>query len=149
VIGVPAGPEVGFKVVMFGVGNTVKSAPLLATPPTVTITSPVVAFAGIVAKMLLTLQVIGVAGVPLSVTVLVPCDAPKFVPMIVIDVPTAPEAGTSPVIVGRMTAKLTLLLARPPTVTTTFPVVAPAGTDTAILLGLQPVGVATVPLNVT
>jgi len=41
------------------------------------------------------------------------------------------------------------LLACPLTVTTTAPVVALAGTDTAILLALQLVGVAVVPLRVT
>ena len=45
--------------------------------------------------------------------------------------------------------KVTPLLAVPPTVTTTFPVVAPVGTGTAMLVALQLVGVAEVPLNVT
>jgi hypothetical protein len=45
------------------------------------------------------------------------------------------------------TVKLTPLLARLATVTTTFPVVAPVGTDTTMLVALQLVGVATVPLN--
>jgi hypothetical protein len=47
------------------------------------------------------------------------------------------------------TVNLTLLLATPPTVTMTFPVVAPVGTGTAMLVVLQLVGVATTPLNVT
>ena len=45
------------------------------------------------------------------------------------------------------TVKLTPLLATPPTVTTTFPVVAPAGTGATMLVALQLVGVAAVPLN--
>ena len=47
-----------------------------------------------------------------------------------------------------VTVKLTPLLANPPTVTTTLPVVAPLGTDARMLVALQFVGVATVPLNV-
>src|SRR5579864_3382519 len=48
-----------------------------------------------------------------------------------------------------VTAKLTPLLATLLTVTTTGPVVAPPGTGTAMLVGLQLVGVVAVPLNVT
>ncbi len=72
-------------------------------------------------------------------------------PVIVTDVPTGPEVGDSVLIVGdgNMTVKLTPLLARPETVTTTFPVVAPLGTATTMLVELQLVGIATVPLNVT
>src|SRR5262249_54146473 len=50
---------------------------------------------------------------------------------------------------GAVTVKLTPVLARPPTVTTTLPVVAPAGTGTTMLVADQLVGVAVVPLNVT
>lgn len=45
--------------------------------------------------------------------------------------------------------KFTALLAIPPTVTTTFPGVAPLGTVTPILVALQLVAVAVVPLNFT
>ena len=48
-----------------------------------------------------------------------------------------------------VTVKLTPLLACPSTVTTTGPVVLPAGTGTEILVALQLVGVAAVPLKVT
>jgi hypothetical protein len=41
------------------------------------------------------------------------------------------------------------LLAAPPTVTTTFPEVAMLGTSATILVGLQLIGVADTPLNVT
>src|SRR6267378_2617410 len=74
-------------------GTTVKLTPLLATPPTVTTTLPVVAPVGTGTTMLVALQLVGVAAVPLNVTVLVPCVAPKFVPVIVTDVPTGPEVG--------------------------------------------------------
>lgn len=49
---------------------TVKDTPLLATPPTVTTTLPVVAPVGTGATMLVALQVVGVVAVPLNVTVL-------------------------------------------------------------------------------
>src|SRR5882762_1121811 len=131
---------------------TVKFEPLLATPPTVTTTFPVVAPLGTGTTMLVALQVVGTDGTPLNVTVLVPCEEPKFVPVIVTDVPTSPRGGVRLTRVGRggaVTVKRTPLLATPLAVTTTFPVVAPLGTATTMLESLQPVGVATVPLNVT
>jgi hypothetical protein len=88
---------------------------------------------------------------PLNVTVLVPCEEPKFVPEIVTDVPTLPEIGLSPVILGAegTTEKVTPLLATPLTVTTTGPLVAPLGAGATIVDVLQLVGVAEVPLKVT
>jgi hypothetical protein len=50
--------------------------------------------------MLVALQLVGVAAVPLNVTVLVPCVAPKFVPAIVTGAATAPALGLRLVIVG-------------------------------------------------
>ena len=44
-----------------------------------------------VPAMLVALQLVGVAAVPLKVTVLVPCVAPKVVPVTVTDVPTGPN----------------------------------------------------------
>jgi hypothetical protein len=133
--------------------ETVKLTPLLATPPTVTTTFPVVAPAGTATTMLVPLQLVGTAAVPLNVTVLVPCVPPKFAPAIVTDAPTNPEVGFRLAMLGPVTAgvtvKFTPLLATPPTVTTTFPVVAPAGTAATILVALQLVAAAAVPLNVT
>src|SRR5499433_1031586 len=152
VTGVPTVPEVGLRVLIVGAeAVTVKLTPLLARPPTVTTTLPVVAPAGTVTAMLVLPQVVAVAAVPLKVTVLLPCVAPKFVPVIVTGVPTVPEVGLRVLIVGAeaVTVKLTPLLARPPTVTTTLPVVAPAGTVTAMLVLPQVVAVAAVPLKVT
>ena len=62
--------------------------------------------------MLEALQLVGVATIPLNVTVLVPCVAPKFVPVIVTEVPTVPEFGLRLVIFGfvAVTVKLTPLL---------------------------------------
>ena len=48
-----------------------------------------------------------------------------------------------------VTVKLTPLLAMPPTLTTTFPVVAPLGTFATILVALQLITVAAVWLKVT
>jgi hypothetical protein len=148
----PNAPVVGFRLVIVGGGIvTVKLTPLLATPPTVTTTFPVVAPVGTVATMLVALQLVAVAAIPLNVIVLVLCDAPKFVPVIVTLAPTNPEAGFKPVILGpvELIVKLTPLLATPPTVTTTFPVVAPVGTVATMLVALQFVAVAAVPLNLT
>ena len=79
---------------------------------------------------------------------LAPCVAPKFVPVIVTEVPTTAELGAKVVMLGvANTAKLTPLLVTPDTVTTTFPVVAPAGTGATMLVALQLVGVAVIPLN--
>jgi hypothetical protein len=70
------------------------------------------------------------------------------VPLIVTEVPTVPELGVMLFILG-VTVKVTPLLACPATVTTTGPVVAAAGTGTAMLVAFQLVGVAAVPLKVT
>lgn len=70
---VPIGPEVGLMLVMLGGGVTVKSTPLLMTPPTVTTTFPVVAPAGTVTSKLPVDQfAVAVAVTPLKVTVLLP-----------------------------------------------------------------------------
>ena len=45
--------------------------------------------------MLVSLQVVGVAKAPLKETLLVPCDAPKLVPVIVTDVPTGAVFGVT------------------------------------------------------
>jgi uncharacterized protein YjeT (DUF2065 family) len=152
VIEVPIAPEAGFRLVMLGGGGvTVKLMPLLATPFTVTKTLPVVAPVGTGTAMLVALQLVGVPAVPLNMTVLVPCVAPKFVPRIVTDAPTTPDAGFRPVMLGggTVTVNIAALLAWPATSTTTLPVVAPVGTGTVILVALQLVGVADVPLNET
>jgi hypothetical protein len=90
---IPIDPTVGDRLVIVGVGRTVKLFPLLASPVTVTTTFPVVAPAGTGTKILLRPQLVGEAGLPLNVTVLVPCAEPKFVPAIVTDVATGPDVG--------------------------------------------------------
>jgi len=145
---VPTAPEVGDKLVMPGVGNTVKLTPLLATPETLTTTFPVVAPVGTGTVIELAPQLVGVAAVPLKVTVLVPWLDPKLVPVMVTAVPLAPLVGDKLAMLG-VTVKLNPLLEVPLTVTTTLPLVATEGTVATIDVGLHPVAVAAIPLNVT
>src|SRR5258705_110181 len=91
-------------------------------------------------------------GTPLTASTIVPLPAaPKLAPLMTTDWPIPPDEGTrGGLITGvGITAKLTPLLSTPLAWTTTFPVVAPAGTGTAILVALQVVTVAVVPLNFT
>ena len=143
-------PRTGVTATEICCGVTVKVTPLLWRPLTVTTTLPEVAPEGTLTVMLEALQLVAVpAEVPLKVTVLVPCDAPKFAPLMVTEVPVGPDVGLKLEMLagGGVTVKTTAFLATPPTVTTTFPVVAPAGTGATMLVALQLVGVATVPLN--
>jgi hypothetical protein len=130
--------------------DEVKRTPLLAAPDTVTTTFPVVAPVGTGVVILVAPQLVGFATIPLNVTTLVPCPAPKFVPVIVTAVPAPPDVGLTFAMLGDTgTVNTTEELACPPTLTTTLPVVAPLGTGTTMLVALQLVGVAEVPLNVT
>src|SRR5579884_2838087 len=104
---VPAGPTVGEIELMLGAG-TVNAAVLLLTPPTATTTFPVSAPAGTGTLILVSLHELGVAAVPLNVTVLLPCVVPKSDPLIVMDVPHDPVEGDSAEIPG-VTEKFALL----------------------------------------
>ncbi len=147
---VPHAPEDGDRLLIDGERGTVNVTPLEATPLTVTITLPVVAPAGTAATIEVLLQLLTVAAVPLNLTVLEPCDEPKFVPVIVTDVPALPEVGDRLVMDGvGNTVNARPLLAIPPTVTTIFPLLAPEGTIATIEVLLQLLTVAAVPLNVT
>jgi hypothetical protein len=89
----PKGPFSPPPSLIAGGGTTVNGEPLLTLAKTVTITFPVVAPVGTTATMLVALQsVTDVASVPLNVSVLDPCVAPKFVPAMVIETLTAPES---------------------------------------------------------
>jgi len=149
----PTAPDDADSALMLGGAFvTVKLTPLLARPPTVTTTLPVLAPLGTEVPILVALQLVAVAVIPLNVTVLDPWADPKLVPETVTGVPIVPELGESPVIEGvedKVSLKMTPLLASPPTVTMTGPVVAPLGTATTMLVALQAVGVANTPLNVT
>jgi hypothetical protein len=128
----------------------VKLEPLLGTPETVTTTFPVCAPTGTGVTIDVALQLVGFAVVPLKVTVLVPCGEPKFVPVMVIKVPTVPDVGDRVVMVGvGRTVKFRPLLFTPLANTTTFPVVAPDGTVTPMLVAPQLVTLAPVPLKLT
>jgi hypothetical protein len=129
--------------------TTVKPCPVALTPLWNTTTFPVVAPVGTVVTRLVALQLVTVAVVPLKVTVPEPCVAPKFVPVIVTAAPTAPVVTERLVTVGvGSTVNVTPLLATLETVTTTGPVVVPAATVTPMLVEVQLVTVADVPLNV-
>lgn len=97
----PPVPVVGDKLAMVGAGTTVNEEPLLSTPLTLTTTFPVAAPVGTVALIEVALQLPNeVTVVPLNFTVLVPLDEPKFVPVMVTNVPTAPDVGDRVVMVG-------------------------------------------------
>jgi hypothetical protein len=95
------------------------------------------------------LQLVATTGIVLNVIELNPLVAPKLDPLIVNDVPTGPDEGFRPVMTGKTVNGTKLLLATPPTVTTTLPDTVPAGTGATMLVALQLVGVATVPLKLT
>jgi len=144
---VPTAPEFGDRLAILGA--TVNVDPLLATPPALTTTLPVEAPAGTVAVIEVELHAVVVAVVPLNFTVPVPCE-PKFCPLIVTVVPTVPTFGPKLLMLGAaVTVNVAPPDATPADVTTTFPVVVPAGTVAVIELELQAVVVAVVPLNFT
>lgn len=146
----PAKPAEEERLVIDGVGITVNDKPLLARLFTVTTTFPVPAPLGTGTTIVVLDQLVGVAGVPLKATVLDPCVDPKLAPEIVMEVPLGPEVGDR---LERDGGVLTVnddpLLARPLTVTITFPVVAVLGTCTTIDVALQLLGAAATPLKVT
>lgn len=98
VIEVPAGADVGETEPITGL--TVKLTLLLATPLTVTTTGPVVAFTGTATVILPVFQLAAVAVTPLNVSVLEPWLEPKFEPVMITDVPTAPDFGEMLLMVG-------------------------------------------------
>jgi hypothetical protein len=134
--------------VMLGAATTVKLFPLLSTPLACTTTFPFVAPVGTVTAMLVALQVVTLAVVPLNLTVPLPWVDPKFVPVTVTAAPTAPVVIERLVMLGvGTTVKLFPLLATFETVTTTLPVVAPLGTVVTMLVLVHVVVVAVVTLN--
>jgi hypothetical protein len=116
---VPTAPLAGVRLVMLGGDpSTVNGTPLLGTPPTVTVTAPLVAPLGTEATMRVAVQLEVVATVPLKRTLL-PDIVPKFVPLIVTAVPTAPLVGVLVVMMGVIgpLALVTMTLSRVPVVT--------------------------------
>ena len=130
--------------------STLKPTALLFVPLANTTTFPDVAPLGTVTAMLVALQLVTVAVVPLKETRPLPWVEPKFAPVIVTAAPTAPAVIDRLVILGgETTVKPTPLLFTPLANTTTFPDVAPLGTVTAMLVALQLLTVAAVPLKET
>src|SRR5579863_4980635 len=78
-------------------GTTVNGTPLLVLPPAATVTFPVVAPVGTGAVMLVLLEDVGVALVPLNANV---SDEPKFVPKTVTLAPTGPTFSDKPEMLG-------------------------------------------------
>ena len=115
------------------------TGPVPDTPFTRTTTLPVIAPPDTSAVMLVSLQYGTVlAVVPANSTVLPPCVPPNPLPVIVTTVPTGPDVGQILVTPGPpVTVNHTPLLAAPPTVTTTLPAPAPAGTATVMLVSRQ------------
>jgi hypothetical protein len=101
---VPTGPEVGARFVIKGEPAAAKFLPLLAVPPTVTITFPVVAPTGTTASISVSLQEFQIAGVPPKVTTLLPCVAPKLAPRILIKDPIGARDGVRVWICGAAAA---------------------------------------------
>ena len=89
----PVFPELGFKLAMLSPDETVNVIPLLPAPPTETTTLPDVAPVGTGAVIRPSLQLTGIAVVPLNFTVLVPWLVPKLAPAIVTVAPIPPEVG--------------------------------------------------------
>jgi hypothetical protein len=125
------------------------------TPPTATVIAPVVAPVGTVVVIVVAVDAETVAVVPLNFTVLFTAVVLKFVPVMVTEVPTAPDAGAKLVIVGAVelvTVKLVAdvaVAATPATATVIGPVVAPVGTVVVIEVAVDAETVAAVPLNFT
>src|ERR1700720_1974673 len=107
-LALPARPTVPISPSVHPLGNgvTAKLIPLLAWPDTVTTTFPVVAPLGTVATIPVKLHVDTEAEVPLKVTALPPCDDPKSVPVMITEVPIAPEVGDKLVMAGAVALDL-------------------------------------------
>jgi hypothetical protein len=134
---VPTGPEVGVKPVSVGVEITAKFVALVTLPPgPVTVIGPLVAPAGTLATICVSLEIMKTAGWPLKLTAVAPL---KFVPVKVTLLPARPEAGEKLVSVGTgMTVKLEALVTTPAGLVTVIgPVVAPAGTVATICVSLE------------
>jgi len=121
---------------------------VIVTPLVVTSTVPDVAPAGIVVVMVLSVEEVTTAGVPLKDT---PGELSKLVPEMVMVAPTAPFAGLRLEMVGEgSTVKFDpLLTVTEFTVTDIFPVPAPTGTEVVILVADDEETIAVTPLKLT
>lgn len=152
VTNVPAGPLVGLKLVIVGGTSTEKlAAVVVLNAPMVTEILPVEAPAGTVVVIVVAVELVTTAGVPLKLTTLLDALALKLVPVIVTVVPATPALGLNPVMTGGIvTVKLDELTAVILfTVTETAPVEAPDGTTTVSAVADAAVTTAETPPIVT
>src|SRR5580704_11369950 len=131
---VPAAPEVGVNEVTTGApAVTVNDAVLVPVPDgVVTAIGPVVAPVGTVAVIWVPELTVNVAATPLNFTAVAPVNP---VPVMLTDVPAAPEVGVNEVTTGApaVTVNDAVLVPVPPGVVTAIgPVVAPVGTVAVI-----------------
>src|ERR1700736_5633060 len=89
----PIDPLVCERLLITGGGSKMKLTPLLATPPTVSRTLPLVVPVGTGTVMLVEVHDVGVPAVPLNATDEPPWGEPKPLPVMVTDVPTATVVG--------------------------------------------------------
>jgi hypothetical protein len=136
----PTAPLVGVKVVIVGVGNTVKFDELvIVTPLTIIEIGPVIAPAGMVAVMLVDVDAVTLAITPLKETVLFKGVVLKLVPEMVTVAPSAPLDGLKLAMVGEgNTVKSEVLVTVTPLIVNLIlPVVAPAGTVVVMLVAVD------------
>jgi hypothetical protein len=148
----PTAALIGLKLVIAGVGRTVKVEALVnVTPLVVTEMVPVVAPEGTVVVMVVEVDALTTAVVPLKETTLFAGEVLKLVPVIVTVAPTAPEAGLNPDSVGEPgTVKLDELVKVTPLVVTVIgPVAAPTGTVVVMVVAFEEETIAVTPLNFT
>ncbi len=148
VITAPTAPLIGVKLVMVGNASTVKLVALvIVIPLLVTDIAPVVAPDGTDVVMLVASEAVTVATVPLNFTM---GEAPKSVPLIVTSVPGAPLSGVNELMAGvGKTTKFELLIVTPFKVKEIGPVLAPTGTEVVMVVVVEAVTTAAVPLNET
>ena len=130
-------PPVGVKLVIVGVGKTVKFPMLvIVIPLTLREIGPVIALAGTIAVILKAVDATTVALTPLNDTTLSAGVRLKLVPEIVMVAPTAAPEGLNPVMVGvgNTVKSLALVINTPLTAIDSFPVVAPTGTVVVMLV---------------
>lgn len=143
-------PPVGAKLIIVGVGNTVKFVELvIVTPLTLTEIGPFTAPGGTIAVMLVDDDEVTSAITPLNETILLAAIVLKLVPVIVTTAPAAPFRGLKLDIVGEgNTVKFVELITFTPlTVSVISPVIAPAGTVVIMLVGVDAEIMAVVFLN--
>jgi hypothetical protein len=143
----PTAPLPGLKPDMDGVGNTVKLKELvIVIPLVVTVIGPVTALRGTVVVILVELEDITDATVPLNDTAGEP---PKLVPEMITVAPTAALVGLALEMVGvGSTVKFEEDVAVTPlSVKEIKPVVAPIGTVVVIVVVVEALTVAGVPLK--